>query len=145
MDSAPTRELDLLVRDEIRGLHQHFEAGAAHALHHMRRHLDRHVGIEPDMARQAVRIEARLRHRAGNDRADIPRRHARPREHLARRLDAEIGGGDLRQCAVIVGERRAHAVKQPDVAPARGQPGCLARHHHAPSSSTSTRGDGSGA
>ncbi len=56
------REPDLLVRDDVCGLHQHFDAGAADPLHHMRRHLDRHSGIEPDMPRQAVGIEARLRH-----------------------------------------------------------------------------------
>ena len=139
------REPDLPVRDEIRGLHQHFEAGAAHPLHHVRRHLDRHVRIEPDMARQAVGIEARLRHRAGDDGADVARRYARTREHFARGLDAEIGRRDLRQGAVIVGERRAHAVEQPNFAPARGQPGCLARHDPGPSSITSTRGDGSDA
>ena len=139
------RELDLPVRDEIRRLHQHFEAGAAHPLHHVRRHLDGHVRIEPDMARQAVGIEARLRHGAGDDGADVARRHARTREHFARDLDAEIGRRDLRQGTVIVGERRAHAVEEPNLAPARGEPACLARHDHGPSSITSTRGDGSAA
>jgi hypothetical protein len=139
------REPDCFVCDNVSGLHQHFDAGAANALHHVRRHLDRHPGIEPDMARQAVGIEARLRHRAGDDGADILRRHARTRKGGARGLDAEIGRRDLRQRAVVVGEWRAHAIEEPHLAPTRREPGCLASHDHALLSITSTRDDGSGA
>ena len=65
------------------------------------------------------------------------------REHRARRLDAEIDRRNRRQRAVVVGERRAHAVEQPDVAPARGEPGRDVRHVQAPWSITITRADGS--
>ena len=139
------REPDLLVRDDIRGLHQHLEAGAADPLHHVRRHFDRHPRIKTDMPRQAVCVEARLRHRAGDDGADVLRRDARERERRARGLDAEVRRRDLRQCAVVVGKRRAHAVEQPHVAPARGKTCRLARHDHGPLSITNTRGEGSGA
>ena len=37
-------------------------------------------------------------------------------EHFARRLDAEIDRRDLRERAIVIDERRAHAVEQPDVA-----------------------------
>jgi len=103
------RKPDILVGNEIGGLHQHLEAGAADPLHHVRGHLDRHAGIKPDVARQAVGVEARLRHRAGDDGAHVLRRQARALEHLARRLDAEIRRRHRGQWAVVVGKRRAHA------------------------------------
>jgi hypothetical protein len=123
------REPDRLMRDDVRGLDQHLEAGAADSLHHMRGHLDRDAGIESDMAGQAVGIEARLRHRAGDHRADVLGRHAGPRKRGARRLDAEVGRRDLRQWAVVVRKRRAHAVEQPHVAPGRAQ-ACRLAHDH---------------
>ena len=113
------REPDLFVGDDVRRLDQHFDPGAAHPLHHVRRHLDRHPGIEPDVARQTVGVKARLRHRAGDDSAHILRRYARTGERLARRLDAQIRRRDLRQCPVVVGERGAHPAEEPHVAPAR--------------------------
>jgi hypothetical protein len=123
--------------DRVGGLHQHLDAGAAHALDHVGGRLDRHAGIEPDVARHQVRIEARLRHVAGDDRADIGGRGAGAREHCTRRLDTEIDRRDLRERAVIVGERRAHAVEQPDVAPCGGE-----THAQALSSMVMTRADG---
>ena len=54
-NSVPTQSASstrVLGDDSIGRLHQHLDAGAADPLHHMRRHLDRHAGIEPDMARQ---------------------------------------------------------------------------------------------
>ena len=111
------RDIDAAMRHRVRRLHQHLDAGAAHALHEMRRHLDRHARIEPDMARQHVRIETRLRHVAGDDRADLRRIDLRSLQHRARRLDAEIDRRDLRERAVVIGERRAHAVEQPGVVP----------------------------
>jgi hypothetical protein len=60
---------------------------------------------------------AGLRHVAGDDRADVVRRHAGPVQHGARRLDAEIGRRDLGERAVVVGERRADAVQQPGIIP----------------------------
>ena len=85
------RQLDVLVGDEVGRLHQHLDAGAAHPLHHVRRHLDRHVGIEPDMARQAVGVEARLRHRAGDDGADVLRRHRRANTSRAALMPRSVG------------------------------------------------------
>ena len=130
------RERDLPVRDEVGRLHQHFDAGAAYPLHHVRRHLDRHIRIEPDMTRQTVGVEARLRHGAGDHGADVLRRDARAREDCARRLDAEIGGRGRRKRAVVIRERRAHAVEQPDVGPAGGEPWGLGRHGHVSISDT---------
>ncbi len=124
------RQVDIPVGDVVGGLHQHLEAGAADPLHHVCGHLDRHVGIEPDVAWQAVGVEARLRHRPGDDGAHVLGRGAGPREHLARHLDAEVGGRYLRQRAVVVGEWRTHPVEQPDVAPACGEPGLFLRHGH---------------
>ena len=111
------REIDTAMADRIGRLHDGFDARAADALHEMRRHLDRHAGVEPDVARQHVGVEARLRHVAGDHGADIAGRRTGTREHLARRLDAQVDRRDLRQIAVVIDERRAHAVKQPHVLP----------------------------
>ena len=111
------REIDAAVRDRVGRLHQHFDAGAAYALHHVGRRLDRHAGIEPDVARQHVRIEAGLRHVAGDDRADVVRRCAGARKHFARDLDAEIDRRDLPKRTVVIDKRRAHAIEQPDILP----------------------------
>ena len=70
------RKFGAAERNRIGRLAQDLDAGAADALHHMRRCLDRHAGIEADMARQHVGVEARLRHGAGDDGADILRRDA---------------------------------------------------------------------
>ncbi len=64
------RQIDAPGRDRVGRLHEHLDAGAADALHQMRRPLDRHAGIEPDMARRDVGVERGLRHGAGNRRAD---------------------------------------------------------------------------
>ncbi len=84
------REIDAAMRDRVRRLHDDFDAGAADALDHVRGHFDRHAGIETDMTRQHVGVEARLRHVAGNDDADIFRRELGLRECLARDLDAHV-------------------------------------------------------
>ena len=104
-------------RHGVGGLADHLEPGPADALHQMGGHLDRHAGIEADMARQHVGVEARLRHRSADDGSDILRRDGGARQRLAAGLDAEIDRRDQRQRALVVDEGRAHPVKKPDVAP----------------------------
>ena len=116
------REIGAAERHRVGGLRQHLDAGAADALHVMRGHLDRHAGIKPDMARQNEGVEARLRHAAGDDGADIARLGAGALEHLAPDLDAEIGRRDGGERAVVVDERRAHAVHQPGIGEGRADP-----------------------
>ena len=55
----------------VGGLDDRLDAGAADALHEQRRDLDRRAGIEPDVARQHVGVEAGLRDGAGGDEADL--------------------------------------------------------------------------
>jgi hypothetical protein len=113
------RNAGVAMGDGVGALHQHLDPGAADALDHVRRNLDRHVGVKADMARQHVGIETGLGHVAGDDGADVVGRDAGAVEHGARRLDAEIGRRDRGKRAVIVDERRTHAVQQPGIIPGR--------------------------
>ena len=108
----------------------------------MRGRLDRRAGIEPDMARQAVHVETRLRHAAGDDRADVFALGAGALQHLAADLDAEIGRRDRGERAVIVGERRAHALDQPGVGEGCADARVSSRSCQAFLSMVMTRADG---
>ena len=121
-------EIALPQRDGVGGLGDELEAGAADALHQDRRRLDRHAGIEPDMARQHVGVEARLRHAAGDHLADMLGRHAGAREDGAGGLDAEIDRRHAGERAAIIGKAGAHALQQPDVLVAIAHPARLLGH-----------------
>jgi hypothetical protein len=115
------RRLDPPTLDQLSRLQHHLDAGAANALHQMRRPLHRYPGIKPDMARRHIGVERGLGHRAGDGGADIGRIEPGLVEHGACDLDAEIDRRDRRQHAGIVDKRRARAVEQPGVIEAETQ------------------------
>jgi len=65
-------------------------AAAADSLHQVRRDFDWHSGVYARMSGRQESVEARLRHRRGDDGADIGRRNAGIRKDCTRRLDSQV-------------------------------------------------------
>ena len=97
------------------GLAEQLEAGAADALYHQRRHVDRHAGVQADVARQHVLKAIAGGHVAGQHGADRLGRHGGALQRRARGVDAQVGGRQAAEGAAVVHHRRARAVQNPAV------------------------------
>src|ERR1700730_4641033 len=101
--------------DQVGGLQNYFHARAAYPLHQMRRHLNRHTGIEANMTRQQVGVEASLGHVACYYGLYIRWRDSAAPENFAGHFDSEVNWRDQPQNSVVVRKWSAHSIEQPDV------------------------------
>ena len=102
--------LDVLAR-----LAKQLEARAADALGHDGGHLHGHARVQADVARQEELVKVARGHVARDHRTDVFAGHAVAGQHFAAHFDAEVGGGNVAQCAAVVHHRCAHAVEHPHV------------------------------
>ncbi len=102
--------LNLLAR-----LAKQLKARATNALRHQRGHFDGHSGIQPNVAGQEKLIEVAGGHVACDDRTDVGSRHTCVSQGGACGLDAQVGGGDVAQCATVIDHRGTQAAQQPYV------------------------------
>jgi hypothetical protein len=109
------RHVGAAALDLLAGLAEQLKTRAADALRHDGRHLDRHAGVQADVARQKELVEVARRHVAGDDRADVAARYAGAFQCLTRGLDAKVGRADVAQRAAVIDHGCAHAVEHPDV------------------------------
>ena len=130
MDSVSDdqRQVGFRQLDIVGGLKNGLDAGAAHALHQVCRHLDGDAGVERDVPRQHISVKRGLRHVPGDHYVYVGRRHTASPEDLSSRLDPEIGGRHQSKSRVVFHERSAHAVEQENIVVARKQ-GFVARTH----------------
>jgi hypothetical protein len=84
------RQIDAVPLDQFRRLRQHLDAGAADALHQVRRVVTRHAGVEADMPGHHVSVEGGLGHGTGDRGSDVDRIDRGLGDHGASGLDAKV-------------------------------------------------------
>ena len=109
------REIDFFQGDGVGGLADGFHAGAADALDKVRGTIGGNAGVEADVAREHVGIEAGLRDAAGDGGVNVGGRDFGAFENGASGFDAEVNRRDQAEDAIVIGEGSANAVEEPDV------------------------------
>ena len=73
LGAAGQHDVGFAEQDHLRAADRRLNAGPAEAIDGERRHVDRHAGFEPDVARAVDRVGARLQHVAEHDVVDLIR------------------------------------------------------------------------
>jgi hypothetical protein len=106
-----------VTEDDLLGAADHrLEARAAQAIDGERRHRDRHSRAQADVSRVVDGVRRRLLHVAENHVVHVLGSDLRLRQRRLRRLDGEVGGGEVLERAAESAESRALGTDDPDLA-----------------------------